>query len=85
LHRYVAPWAGIAAMKTYLILTGASFGLIGIAHLLRLFFEEHPLSDPWFLGGNLALFVIGGGVAVWAARLLAGLRSHPPGDRSSGP
>ena len=68
-------------MKAYLITTGAIFGLVGIAHLLRLFIEGHPLSDPWFLGSNLALFVVGGGIAVWAARLLVGLRSHPANNR----
>lgn len=61
-------------MKGYLITTGAIFGLVGIAHLLRLFVEGHALSDPWFLGHNLALFFIGGGIAIWAARLLVGLR-----------
>lgn len=68
-------------MKAYLITTGGIFGLVGIAHLLRLFIEGHPLSDPWFLGSNLALFVVGGGIAVWAARLLVGLRSHPSSNR----
>ena len=68
-------------MKAYLITTGGIFGLVGIAHLLRLFIEGHPLSDPWFLGSNLALFVVGGGIAVWAARLLGGLRSHPSSNR----
>lgn len=68
-------------MKAYLVTTGAIFGLIGIAHVLRLFLEGTPLSDPWFLGTNLALFVVGGGIAVWAARLLAGLRKHRPHDR----
>lgn len=61
-------------MKAYLVITGAIFGLIGIAHLLRLFFEGHPLTDPWFLASNLTLFVVGGGIAVWAARLLTSIR-----------
>jgi len=64
-------------MKAYLIVTGTLFGLVGIAHLLRLFFEGHPLSDPWFLGSNLALFVLGGGLAVWATRLVLRLRGPP--------
>jgi hypothetical protein len=68
-------------MKAYLATTGAIFGLIGIAHLLRLFLEGTSLSDPWFLGTNLALFVVGGGIAIWAARLLAGLRNDPPSSR----
>jgi hypothetical protein len=61
-------------MKAYLVVTGAIFGLIGIAHLLRLFIERHPLSDPWFLAANLALFIVGAGLSVWAMRLLRDLR-----------
>ena len=57
-------------MKAYLIVTAAIFGLVGIAHLLRLFLEGHPLSDPWFLGHNLALFFVCGGLAIWALLLL---------------
>jgi hypothetical protein len=67
-------------MKAYLITTGALFGLVGFAHLLRLFFEGTSLSDPWFVGTNLVLIVVGVGTAVWAARLLAGLRNHPPNN-----
>jgi hypothetical protein len=37
------------------------------------------------LGSNLALFIIGGGIAVWAARLLAALRSHATDNRGRGP
>jgi hypothetical protein len=62
-------------MKAYLIVTGSLFGLVGAAHLLRLFVErEHPWSDPGFLAHNVALFAIGGGIAFWAARLFLGLR-----------
>ena len=61
-------------MKAYLIVTGTIFGLVGVAHLLRLFVEGHAFSDPWFLGHNLSLFVVGGGLAAWAARLLVRLR-----------
>ena len=61
-------------MKAYLVVTGSIFGLVGIAHLLRLFVEGHALSDPWFLGSNLALFVVGGGLAIRAARLVMRLR-----------
>ena len=61
-------------MKAYLIVSGAIFGLVGVAHLLRLFVEEHPLSDPWFIGHNVALFIVGAGLAAWAIRLLMRLR-----------
>jgi hypothetical protein len=57
-------------MKAYLVVSGALFGLVGAAHLLRLFVEGHPLSDPPFLIHNLALFVAGMGLAAWALRLL---------------
>lgn len=64
-------------MKAYLLFTGSLFGLVGVAHLLRLFLEPgHTLSsDPWFFGGNIALFALGGGVAAWALRLLRELRA----------
>lgn len=61
-------------MKAYLVVTGTLFGLVGVAHLLRLFVEGQPLSDPWFLGVNVALFIVGAGLAVWAMRLLMRLR-----------
>jgi hypothetical protein len=60
-------------MKAYLIVTSGIFALIGVAHLLRLFIEGHSWSDPWFLGSNLSLFLAGGGIALWAMRLLASL------------
>jgi hypothetical protein len=64
-------------MKAYLLVTGSLFGLVGAAHLLRLFLERgHTLSsDPWFFCGNFALFALGSGVAAWALRLLHKLRS----------
>ena len=61
-------------MKAYLVVSGALFGLVGIAHLIRLFVEGHPLSDLWFVGVNLALFIVGGGVAAWAMLLYRRLR-----------
>lgn len=62
-------------MKAYLLVTGIIFAVVGIAHLSRLFVERHPLSDSWFLGHNVALFLVGGGLAVWAMRLLVSLRA----------
>jgi hypothetical protein len=29
-------------VKAYLVVTGSIFAIIGVAHLLRLFVEEHP-------------------------------------------
>lgn len=65
-------------MKAYLLLTGLVFGLGGIAHLVRLVMEPgHSFSsDPWFFVHNIALFIVGGAVAVWALRLFAALRSR---------
>jgi hypothetical protein len=63
-------------MKAYLLTTGTIFGLVGVAHLLRVFVEGHAWTDPWFLGSNVLIFLIGGGIAIWAARLLKVLRSH---------
>jgi hypothetical protein len=62
-------------MKSYLMVSGALFGLIGLAHLVRLFSGEHPLSDPWFLGTNLVVSLIGVGFGFWALRLLRGRRA----------
>jgi len=62
-------------MRSYLIVTGALFGLIGLAHLVRLFSGERPLSDPWFLGTNLVVSLIGLGFAAWALRLVVSLRA----------
>ena len=61
-------------MKAYLVVTGSLFGLIAIAHLLRLLVEGRPLSDTSFLAENVGLFLICGGLAVWALRLLRRLR-----------
>ena len=56
-------------MKAYLLITGMIFGLVGIAHLLRLFVESN-WTDIGFVGGNALIFLIGTGMAFWAARLL---------------
>ena len=57
-------------MKAYIVVSGALFGLVGIAHVLRLFIERDGLSDSWFLVQNLALFIVCGALAVWALLLL---------------
>ena len=57
-------------MKAYLIVSGAIFGIVGVAHLLRLFVEDHSSSDRWFVVHNAALFIVGAGLALWALRLL---------------
>ena len=57
-------------MNAYLAVSGALFGLVGVAHLFRLFVERDQFSDPWFLAHNLALFTVGAGLSVWALKLL---------------
>jgi uncharacterized membrane protein len=61
-------------MKAYLLITGIIFGLVAIAHLLRLLLEGHPWTDFWFVGGNVLIFLVGGGIAAWAIRLFSTLR-----------
>lgn len=54
-------------MKAYLITTGAVFGLITLAHLLRIIAEgPHLLKEPvWVI-----LTIAAGGLCFWAWRLL---------------
>ena len=56
-------------MKAYLVTTAALFGLLAVAHLLRLVLEPgHTLaSDPWFVGLNVTMIALCGGFAVWAS------------------
>ena len=54
-------------MKAYVMTTGAVFGLIALAHLLRIFAEGPRLAtDPFFV----LLTVIAGTLSFWAWRLL---------------
>lgn len=63
-------------MKAYLLITGSLFGLVGGAHLVRVFAEGgHSFSaDPLFYVANLGLFVVVGRLALWALRLHSQLR-----------
>ena len=36
-------------MKTYVITTGAVFGLLTLAHIWRIFLEPHLAKEPWFI------------------------------------
>lgn len=63
-------------MKAYLITTSAIFGMITVAHLLRMVYEGPGVaSDPWFLG----LTGLSVALCVWACLLLA--RLHSPRTR----
>jgi hypothetical protein len=54
-------------MKAYITTTGTIFGLITLAHLLRIIAEgRHLMTDPWFV----LLTIAAGGLCVWALRLL---------------
>jgi uncharacterized membrane protein len=54
-------------MKAYVITTGAVFGLITLAHLLRIIAEgSHLVTDPLFV----LLTVAAGTLCLWAWRLL---------------
>ena len=54
-------------MKAYVIVTGTIFGLIVLAHLLRIHEEgRHLATEPSFL----LLTVAAAGLAAWAGRLL---------------
>lgn len=52
-------------MKAYVLITGIIFALITVAHLARLYFEPHFLSDPVYL----ALTILTAGLTGWAGRL----------------
>jgi hypothetical protein len=54
-------------MKAYIMTTGTVFGLITLAHVLRIIAEgPHLLTEPvWIL-----LTIAAAGMAVWAWRLL---------------
>lgn len=52
-------------MKTYVITTGAIFGLLTLAHLWRMTVERHLASDPWYLLITVATAVL----CFWAWRV----------------
>lgn len=54
-------------MKSYVIATGALFGLITIAHIWRIIAEwPHLAKNPWYLLLTLAAAAL----CLWACRLL---------------
>jgi protein-S-isoprenylcysteine O-methyltransferase Ste14 len=60
-------------MKVYVTVTGILFGLITIAHILRMI-EEGPglATNPWYL----LITAAAAALCLWAWRLLR--RSNPP-------
>jgi hypothetical protein len=54
-------------MKAYVMTTGAVFGLITLAHVLRIIAEgPHLVTDPWYV----LLTVAAATLCLWAWRLL---------------
>jgi hypothetical protein len=54
-------------MKAYLITTGTLFGLLVVAHILRIVMEgPHVMQDPIFV----VFTIVGAALAIWAWRLL---------------
>ena len=52
-------------MKAYLITTGVIFGLITVAHLVRIIAEPHLATDPIYI----VLTLLAAALSVWAWRL----------------
>lgn len=58
-------------VKAYVLTTGALFGMITLAHLLRMIDEwPHLARDPWYL----LLTVAAAALSLWAWRVLRALR-----------
>jgi hypothetical protein len=53
-------------MKAYVITTGSVFGLLVLAHLLRVFEEPHLVRDPFFVFVTLAATAL----CLWSWRVL---------------
>jgi hypothetical protein len=59
--------AGGDPMKAYVVTTGAVFGLITVAHVLRVIAEgPHLVTDPWYV----LLTVAAATLCLWAFRLV---------------
>ncbi len=56
-------------MKAYIVTTGTLFGLIVVAHVLRIVAEPHLAADPWYI----LLTAAAAGMSVWAWRAARGL------------
>ena len=53
-------------MKAYIITTGTLFGLIVVAHVLRVVQEPPLATDPWYI----LLTAAAAGISAWAWRLV---------------
>ena len=58
---------GGRSVRAYIMTTGTVFGLITLAHVLRIFTEGRQVAtDPWFVLLTVAAAALG----IWAWRLL---------------
>ena len=53
-------------MKVFVIVAGTIFGLIVVAHIVRLAYEPHQARQPFFIVITLVAAVL----SVWAFRLV---------------
>ena len=54
-------------MRTYIMITGAVFGLITVAHIVRIIVEgPHVATNPFYI----ILTLVTAGLTFWAWRLL---------------
>jgi hypothetical protein len=53
-------------MRAYVITTGALFGLLTIAHVVKIILERRLVPDPVFILFTL----LSAGLAIWAWRVL---------------
>jgi hypothetical protein len=59
-------------MKAYVITTGAVFGLLTVAHVVRMFLERPRLGDePWYIVITLASAAL----CAWAVVVLRRLKA----------
>ena len=65
-HRCAATCEGITGngfMRTYVIVVGAIFGVLTVAHVWRMVEEPDLVRDPWFMSFTVAAAVLG--LAAW--------------------
>ena len=55
-------------MRAYVMITGAIFGLLAVAHVWRWYLERHLLTDP----AHVSITVVAAALSVWAWRLTRG-------------
>jgi hypothetical protein len=59
-------------MKAYVMITGAVFGLLTLAHIWRVIAEKpHLAREPWYV----LITAVGAALCLWAVRLLWRARS----------